>query len=102
MFLRAIGVQDSSKGGNSHVRDNSKSGPPKPSAMRKKSNTGLSEFSVLEEGRDGWTTEDEVPLNNIQIQKEYVREDVTTADPQLAKLDDHTRKMWYPGSKTAT
>ena len=69
--------------------------------MRKNSNTtGLSEFSVLEQGRDGWTTEDQLPLHNIQVSKEYSQTQVNADDKQLAEMDEHTRRVWYPGGKT--
>lgn len=100
-FLQSIGIQNSAKSGVSHVRDQSRSGPSKAKPIKNKSlTTGLSEFSVLEEGRDGWTTEDELPLHNIQVQKEYTQENVAADDKQLTEMGEHTRRMWYPGAKS--
>lgn len=97
-FLQLIGLQNSNHTGGSSERDQSKSGPSKVKSVRKKTpTTGTSEFSVLEEGRDGWSTEDEVPLHNIQVRKEYSQHNVNVDDKDLARMSEHTRRMWYPG-----
>ena len=72
-------------------------------AHKKKPSTGLSNFSVLEEGQDGWATppktssNDELPLNSIQVQQDYERRIESRPDSGSAWVDQR-KKSWYPGS----
>lgn len=70
---------------------------------KKKPSTGLSSFSVLEEGRDEWSTptkdstNDELPLTSIQVQKDFEHK-IETSRQSDGWLDDRRRESWYPGN----
>lgn len=73
-------------------------------SSKKKPSTGLTNnFSVLDEGRDGWSTpsktdsNDELPLHSIQVQKQYEQK-VETSPKSDGWLDDRRKQAWYPGS----
>lgn len=64
--------------------------------------TSMSEFSVLEEGRDEWpeakrTSTDEVPLNGIQVRRSY--EQIIVEVPKNDGWNNNPSKSeaWYPG-----
>lgn len=103
-FLGVIGLNSNN---NSHGKASEYSeGQPASRQMKPKKkphDTALTDFSVLDEGRDGWETPkhgstDEVPLHGIQIEKEYEQKVETESTIDNAGwIDDRRRKSWYPG-----
>lgn len=101
-FLNLIGMNSSTK--------DDKSGPSAKQESRKipsrrKPPTGLTEFSMLDEGKDEWSTQtkqtsssDEVPLSGIQIRKSFEHRVVETAGEE-DWVDERQRKAWYPGGR---
>lgn len=109
-FLNFVGLNKTSQHGKASEYNEGR-GPSEYSRSRKKKpSTGLTtEFSVLNEGRDGWSTPtnaestDEWPLKGIQVQKEF--EQVVETIPKAERspkpdewVDDRKGSSWYPGS----
>ena len=97
-FLRAIGAHDSNRDRDTD-RTASKPKPMKRVSIHNTPSTGLSQFSILEKGRDGSRTSfDHIPLNSIQVQKGY-EQTVAIDDQEMKSMDERLHKNWYPGHK---
>ena len=77
-FLEVIGMNKTSQYGTPNGCDGGRGESVVRRSRKSKPNTGLSDFSVLEEHQDEWSlpattvsSNDEYPLNSIQAHKEY-------------------------------
>jgi len=77
-FLKVVGMNKTSQHGTPNRCDGGRGESAVRRSGKSKPNTGLSDFSVLEEGRDEWSlpttkdsSNDELPLNSIQGHREY-------------------------------
>ena len=101
-FMGAIGMNSTKIAHTTHFSE-AKGGSNLQRSSKKKLATDLSEFSVLDEGHDSWSTptktgsNDELPLHSIQVHKDFEQK-VETDSRSDGWLDDGRRRSWYPGN----